>query len=87
MLHIYIIITRLLTEISINFFNLFYRLHKDIVNVINMLKTTEAEEREIQKMVKITKAEEKEVQKEGNEENYCEALILITALVTSCVRY
>lgn len=74
-------------EISINFSNLFYRLHKDILNVINMLKTTEAEEKEIQTMVKITEAKVKEIQKEGNEENYCEALILITALVTSCVRY
>lgn len=52
-----------------------------------MLKTTEAEEKEIQTMVKITEAKVKEIQKEGNEENYCEALILITALVTSCVRY
>lgn len=56
-----------------NFF-FHFRLHKDILNVIKLLKRAEADENGIS-------------EDDDLNEFDCEALILITTLVTSCVRY
>lgn len=50
------------------------RLHKDIVNVIHLLKTAEKEEKQ-------------KILGDNYKETDCEGLTLITTLVTSCVRY